>query len=157
MTGFYNREGECMLPTKRTNGRIVGNEGALDRKYWDWHVAVSLFGTVFRGRSCNSKSFTMIFGLRIFGYCPCVFIIVNIIRVSQTHIQGLWHIIQFFLHIRASRYMAGPCGLNPSRGKILLLLQTPSKQAVEPTQPPIHRTLWSLGAEPTTQSIFCQI
>jgi len=35
MTGFYNREGVCTLPTKRRNGRSLGNEGALDRKYWD--------------------------------------------------------------------------------------------------------------------------
>ena len=69
------------------------------RKYWDWHLAVSLFGTVFKELSCNSKSFAMLFGIMMSCYCPCVIIIIIIIiiRVSQTHIQGLCHIIQYFL------------------------------------------------------------
>ena len=39
------------------------------------------------------------------GYIPCDIIIIIIIRVSQTHIEGLWNIIQNFLHSKASRFM----------------------------------------------------
>jgi len=114
------------------------------REHWiestgTWHLAVSLFGAMCRGRSCNSKPFVRLFLLRMSCSCVIIIIIIIIIRVSHhTHIQGLWHIIQYFLHSIASRYFRA---LNPSRGTLLPLLQTPPKPAVGPTRPPIHRTL----------------
>jgi hypothetical protein len=58
------------LPTKRTNGRNLGNDVALDRKYWDLNHAVSLFGTVSRGRNFKSEPFAILFGLRMLGFVP---------------------------------------------------------------------------------------